>query len=57
MDLALNNRQWLICHKTKLNQTKPICINEPILSFRLFSLCVTTDIRLVILDFGEWGRN
>ena len=21
--LALNNLQWLICHKTKLNQTKP----------------------------------
>ena len=23
MDLALNNLKWLICHKTKLNQTKP----------------------------------
>ena len=23
MDLVLNNLQWLICHKTKLNQTKP----------------------------------
>ena len=22
MDLALNNIQWLICHKTKPNQTK-----------------------------------
>ena len=22
-DLALNIRQWLICHKTKPNQTKP----------------------------------
>ena len=21
-DLALHNLQWLICHKTKLNQTK-----------------------------------
>ena len=21
MDLALNNIQWLICHKTKINQT------------------------------------
>ena len=20
-DLAINNQQWLICHKTKLNQT------------------------------------
>ena len=23
LDLALNNLQWLLCHKTKLNQTKP----------------------------------
>ena len=23
MDLRLNNLQWLICHKTKPNQTKP----------------------------------
>ena len=22
-DLALNDLQWLICYKTKLNQTKP----------------------------------
>ena len=22
-DLVLNNQQWLICHKTKQNQTKP----------------------------------
>ena len=22
-DLALNNQQWLVCHKTKPNQTKP----------------------------------
>ena len=22
MVLALNNQQWLMCHKTKLNQTK-----------------------------------
>ena len=29
MDLALNNLQWLICHKTKPNQTKP----KPILSY------------------------
>ena len=24
-DLALNNLQWLICHKTKLNQAKSLC--------------------------------
>ena len=23
MDLTLNNQQWLICHKTKRNETKP----------------------------------
>ena len=22
-DFVLNNRQWLICHKTQQNQTKP----------------------------------
>ena len=26
-DLALNNKQWSICHKTKLNQNKPYIIN------------------------------
>ena len=28
MDLALNNLQWLICHKTKPNQTKSIKIKR-----------------------------
>ena len=29
MDLALNNQQWLMCHKTKLNQIKgiPLSLN------------------------------
>ena len=34
MDLALNNLQWLICHKTKPNQTKPstgLCDAEKIM--------------------------
>ena len=26
-DLALNNRQWLICHKTQTNQTKPLILH------------------------------
>ena len=26
MNLTLNNLQWLICHKTKLNQAKPIIL-------------------------------
>ena len=26
-DLALNNLRWLICHKTKLNQTKSYTSN------------------------------
>ena len=26
-DLALNNLQWLICHKTKPNQTKSYIYN------------------------------
>ena len=32
-DLALNNLQWLICHKTKPNQTK---VKEPCLPCDLF---------------------
>ena len=28
-DLALNNLQWMICHQTKPNQTKP----KPIIFF------------------------
>ena len=24
LDLALNNQQWLICHKTQLNQSNKI---------------------------------
>ena len=27
-DLKFNNQQWLICHKTKLNQTKILCAGE-----------------------------
>ena len=27
-DMALNNLQWLVCHKTKPNQTKPNHIYE-----------------------------
>ena len=26
-DLALNNLQWLICHKSKAKQTKPNYVN------------------------------
>ena len=29
MDLALNNLQRLICHKTKQNQTKPKIVDMP----------------------------
>ena len=28
MDLELNNLQWLICHKTKPNQSKPNITNN-----------------------------
>ena len=28
MDLALNKQQWLMCHKTKLNQTLSIYDNN-----------------------------
>ena len=40
-DLALNNQQWLICQKTKPNQTKPnqICSFGKDLQYHLMSLC------------------
>ena len=28
IDLALNNLQWLMCHKTELNQTKQVLQKE-----------------------------
>ena len=28
MDLVLNNQQWLICHKTKLNKKQKKIIEE-----------------------------
>ena len=31
-DLVLHNLQSLLCHKTKLNQTKPICIYKKYLA-------------------------
>ena len=31
MDLALNNLQWLICHKTQTNKQYPACYSEQIL--------------------------
>ena len=33
-DFALNDLQWLICHKTKVNQAKSLCI---VLNFVTFS--------------------
>ena len=39
-DLALNNLQWLICHKTKQNQTKP---NLRIMCMYL-TFCILKDI-------------
>ena len=31
-ELVLNNQQWLICHKTQPNQTKP---NQTLLAIQL----------------------
>ena len=39
MDLALNNLQWLICHKTKPNQTN-IYINMVFEEFSEVTICV-----------------
>ena len=60
MDLALNNLLWLICHKTKLDQTKPntnknIEINQRRMMLwfcKVFlkpsGLIVKTDYRIII---------
>ena len=37
-DLALNNPQWLICHKTKPNQTKSYIFNIYIYNLALNKL-------------------
>ena len=39
MELALNNQQWLICHKTKANETKPIPYVAISKSCRRHSVC------------------
>ena len=47
-DLALNNLQWLICHKTKPKETfltKLCCPNQPIAGLSL-KLCYARKIRL-----------
>ena len=36
MDLALNNLQWLMCHKTKQNQDRLIDEYKPLSSLYLF---------------------
>ena len=35
MDLALNNQQLLICHKTKTNQTKPQPLNSHLTNYQI----------------------
>ena len=46
-DLALNNFQWLICRKTKPNQTKPITNKRRVWSLHL-------QIKFAIIDFCAW---
>ena len=53
--LALNNQQWLICHKTQPNQTKPIfayvkiSVSCAILSGWLFPLSRTLLLYFVLV--------
>ena len=42
MDLALNNLQWLICHKTKPNQMIIIIYNAALGSSAFYSLLSST---------------
>ena len=54
MDLALNDLEWLICHKTKPNQTQPItlcaCVCECVCTF----VCVCEYIYIYIYA-PPWG--
>ena len=36
---GINNLQWLMCHNTKLNQTKPNDDNHNILSASNINIC------------------
>ena len=47
MDLALNNRQWLICHKTKQNQTLSIKYPETSLHAIKINLILSRDTLLL----------
>ena len=42
--LALNSQQWLICHKTKPNQTNPFCV-IPDCAQKLFQLISCSEIK------------
>ena len=54
-DLALNNPQWLICHKTKPNQTKPD-LNNVNLCFRQWFYFQYLSKQSLTLQH-EWGRD
>ena len=44
-DLALNNLQWLICHKTKLNHIKYYMHKLYIIEYKKYNISLT--IRLI----------
>ena len=48
MDLALNNLQWLICHKTKQNQPR-LYVNKAKLMF--FFLLVKSNKHIIIFNY------
>ena len=55
MDLALNNLQRLICHKTKPNQTKPIYVSLSLLFGP--SVCLSIYFFLFISIYPSNGQN
>ena len=56
MDLALNNLQWLICHKTKPNQTKNLVtrISERPFSLNWLLLVSSCLADLCLVSFSPW---
>ena len=51
MDLALNNLQWLLCHKTKQNQTKWSNGNEVVSHIPIISRIEASPSDAVLLPY------
>ena len=51
MDLALNNLQWLICHKTKPNATKTYCYTSYEITDKFFMISASNQQQQQQLEY------